>query len=42
LQGPLGYRWRLAGTLEQAPGARVFRRRIVVVEDWAEVPISEL
>jgi hypothetical protein len=27
---------------QQALGARVFRRRVVVVEDWAEVPISHL
>lgn len=27
---------------QQALGARVFRRRVVVVEDWAEVPISDL
>jgi hypothetical protein len=27
---------------QQALGARVFRRRVVVIEDWAEVPISGL
>jgi hypothetical protein len=27
---------------QRALSARVFRRRVVVVEDWAEVPISHL